>query len=100
MRAAGALLLAYLCAECWFGATIAMLQGALPSSVWGTAQGALNVVQVAATLSPLLMGALYRRGTPLRALLSWVVPLAYVATAACFSRAMAARKAEAAAARA
>ena len=43
----GWLLVAYLLAETWFGATISFLQGGLPPSVWGTAQGLLNVVQVA-----------------------------------------------------
>ena len=41
----GWLLVAYLLAETWFGATISFLQGGLPPSVWGTAQGLLNVVQ-------------------------------------------------------
>ena len=54
--AMGSLLLAYLAAETWYGATIAMMQGALPRSVWGTAQGTLNLVQIVANLSPLLLG--------------------------------------------
>ena len=88
------LLAAYLLAECWYGATIAMLQGALPQRVWGTAQGSLNVVQVVANLSPLLLGALHARGAPLRHLLSVAVPAAYVTTALCFWRAMVNRKSE------
>ena len=85
--AMSALLAAYLLAECWYGATIAMLQGALPQRVWGTAQGSLNVVQVVANLSPLLIGALHARGAPLRQLLSVFVPGAYMVTAFCFWRA-------------
>jgi hypothetical protein len=92
--AMGALLGAYLLAETWYGATIAMLQGALPKRVWGTAQGTLNLVQVVANLSPLILGALYRRGAPLRLLLSTAVPAAYVGTALCFWRARANRRAE------
>lgn len=92
--AMGSLLCAYLCAETWYGATIAMLQGALPRRVWGTAQGTLNLVQIVANTSPLLLGALHRRGAPLRTLLSVTIPAAYVVTALCFGRAVAARKAE------
>ena len=88
------LLLAYLAAETWYGATIAMLQGALPKRVWGTAQGTMNLMQIVANLSPLLLGYLHRRGTPLRTLLSLSVPGAYVVTALCFWRAMHARRAE------
>jgi MFS family permease len=93
--AMGGLLAAYLLAECWYGATIAMLQGALPQRVWGAAQGTLNCVQVVANLSPLIIGALHTRGAPLRQLLSVAVPVSYVLTAFCFWRAMIARKAEA-----
>ena len=96
--AMGALLAAYLLAECWYGATISMLQGALNSAVWGTAQGVLNLVQIVANLSPLLLGALHTRGTPLRLLLTLAVPLSYVTTALCFWRAMEVRRAESAAA--
>ena len=164
--AMGALLAAYLCAESWFGATIAMLQGAVPPAICGTAQGLLNAVQVgsllpvtyslpptschlppvtyflsptpytyfplptsyhlhaitgtgsdigtgsgtgrahpspldlrhavqvASSLSPPLIGALYRRGVPLRLLLSLAVPGAYVVTAACFVRSAAWRRRE------
>ena len=81
------LLAAYLCAETWYGATIAMMQGALPRSVWGTAQGTLNLVQIVANLSPLLLGSLVRRGVALRLLLSVTIPASYVATALCFWRA-------------
>ena len=56
-------LLAYLAAETCFGAAIAMPQGALPKRVWGTAQGLLNVVQIAGNASPLLIGAAVQRGT-------------------------------------
>ena len=92
--AMGALLCAYLLAETWYGATIAMLQGALPRRVWGTAQGTLNLVQIVANLSPWLLGALHRRGTPLRLLLSTTIPAAYMVTALCFWFAMGARRAE------
>ena len=85
--AMGSLLLAYLAAETWYGATIAMMQGALPRSVWGTAQGTLNLVQIVANLSPLLLGSLVRRGVALRLLLSVTIPASYVATALCFWRA-------------
>ena len=54
-------------------------------------------VQVVSSLAPLLLGTLYRRGAPLRLLLSVSVPAAYALTALCFWRAMAAREAEAAA---
>jgi MFS family permease len=94
--AMASLLVAYIFAECWFGATISLMQGALPQSVWGTAQGSLNIVQVVGNLSPLLLGALYTRGVPLRMLLSVTVPTAYVLTAVCFWRAMVARAGEAA----
>ena len=93
--AMGGLLAAYLLAECWYGATIAMLQSALPTTVWGAAQGSLNVVQIFGNLSPLLIGGLVTHGVPLRLLLSWTVPAAYVATAFCFWRAMQARLSEA-----
>jgi len=92
--AMAALLLSYLAAETWYGATIAMLQGALPRRVWGTAQGTMNLVQVVANLSPLLLGALHRRGAPLKLLLSITIPAAYVATALFFLMAMRARRAE------
>jgi len=89
------LLCAYLCAETWFGATIAMLQGSVPQSISGTAQGLLNFVQVVSSLSPPLIGYLYRRGMPLRLLLSILVPSSYVLTALCFWKAGRARAAEA-----
>ena len=88
------LLAAYLFAECWYGATIAMLQGALPSTIWGAAQGSLNVVQIFGNLSPLLIGSFVSRGVPLQLLMSWTVPVAYVATAFCFWQAMRARYSE------
>ena len=88
------LLGAYLCAETWFGATIAMLQAAVPRAISGTAQGMLNVIQIFSSLSPPLIGFLYRRGAPLRLLLSLLVPGAYVLTALCFWRAGLARAAE------
>lgn len=71
-----------------------MLQGALPKRVWGTAQGTMNLVQIVANLSPLLLGTLHRRGASLQLLLSVTIPAAYVATAGCFYGAMRARRAE------
>jgi len=88
------LLGAYLCAETWFGATIAMLQAAVPKPISGTAQGLLNFVQIVSSLSPPLIGLLYRRGAPLRLLLSVSVPCSYIVTAFCFWRAGRARAEE------
>ena len=84
----------YLCAETWFGATITMLLGAVPTRIQGAAQGLLNCVQVLSSLSPPLIGALYRGGVPLRLLLSLLVPGSYALTALCFWRAAGARQAE------
>jgi hypothetical protein len=66
----------------------------VPQAISGTAQGMLNVVQIFSSLSPPLIGFLYRRGAPLRLLLSLLVPGAYVLTALCFWRAGLARAAE------
>jgi hypothetical protein len=88
------LLGSYLCAETWFGATITMLLGAVPTRIQGAAQGLLNCVQVLSSLSPPLIGALYRGGVPLRLLLSLLVPGSYALTALCFWRAAGARQAE------
>jgi len=91
------LLGAYLVAECWWGAVISTLQGALPSSLWGTVQGFVNAVQVVGNASPLLIGTLARNGVPLRSLLSAVVPSAHAVCVALFGAAiLAARKEEAA----
>jgi hypothetical protein len=89
------LLVAYLAAECWYGATLSMVQGALPASVWGSAQGMMNAVQIAGNASPILLGSLKRRGASLRALLSVAVPAAYFSCAALFWLAMRARLTEA-----
>ena len=90
----GWLLVAYLLAETWFGATISFLQGGLPPSVWGTAQGLLNVVQVAGNASPLLIGAALQRGASLRTMLTLCVPAGYLVCAALFFLAARARNAE------
>lgn len=93
----GWLLVAYLLAETWFGATISFLQGGLPPSVWGTAQGLLNVVQVAGNASPLLIGAALQRGASLRTMLTLCVPAGYLVCAVLFFLAARARTAELAA---
>jgi hypothetical protein len=93
----GWLLVAYLLAETWFGATISFLQGGLPPSVWGTAQGLLNVVQVAGNASPLLIGAALQRGASLRTMLTLCVPAGYLVCAVFFFLAARARTAELAA---
>tara|TARA_B100001559_G_scaffold91364_1_gene76517 strand:- start:192 stop:599 length:408 start_codon:yes stop_codon:yes gene_type:complete len=90
----GALFCAYLAAESWFGASIALLQGSLSPAVWGTAQGLLNMVQVVGNASPILVAALVRRGYALRLVLSLLVPLSYFACALLFGLAGTARKAE------
>ncbi len=90
----GALFCAYLAAESWFGASIALLQGSLSPAVWGTAQGLLNMVQVVGNASPILVAALVRRGYALRLVLSLLVPLSYLACALLFGLAGTARKAE------
>ena len=90
----GWLLAAYLLAETWFGATISFLQGGLPPSVWGTAQGMLNVVQIAGNASPLIIGAALQRGASLRTLLTLCVPAGYLVCAALFLLAARARAAE------
>ncbi len=93
----GCLLCAYLAAECWYGATTAMVQSALPRAVWGTGQGMINAVQIAGNASPVIIGTLVRRGAPLRTLLSFVVPGAYAVCAALFWLASRARRDEASA---
>ena len=91
------LLAAYLLAESWFGATISFMQGGLPPRVWGTAQGLLNVVQIAGNASPLLIGTLLQRGVPLRTLLSVAIPAGYLTCALLFLLAARERRVELAA---
>ena len=90
----GWLLAEYLLAESWFGATISFMQAGLPSRVWGTAQGLLNVVQIAGNASPLLIGAAVQRGMPLRTILSVAVPAGYLSCALFFVLAARARRRE------
>ncbi|KAL1530220.1 hypothetical protein AB1Y20_001135 [Prymnesium parvum] len=85
---------AYLCAECWYGVTISMMQAGLPSTVRGTAQGLLNMVQVIGNASPLLIGYLLTRGASLRRLATVVTPTAYVICAILFWLAGEARQLE------
>lgn len=90
----GWLLVAYLLAETWFGATIAFLQGGLPPAVWGTAQGLLNVVQILGNISPLLIGYWLQRGASLRKLLTVCVPAGYLTCAVLFLLAARARRSD------
>ena len=85
---------AYVCAECWYGVTISMMQAGLPPSVWGTAQGMLNMVQIVGNASPVLIGALLRRGASLRTLATVVTPASYVVCALLFWLASRSRRAE------
>lgn len=85
---------AYLCAECWYGVTISMMQAALPTAVRGTAQGLLNMVQILGNASPFLMGHLLTRGVALRPLATIVTPAAYVICAIFFWLAGRARRYE------
>lgn len=71
-----------------------MIQSGLSPAVWGTAQGALNMVQIIGNGSPLLMGALLRKGVPLRSLATAVVPASYLLCALLFWRASVARESE------
>ena len=91
------LLAAYLLAESWFGATISFMQSGLPPHVWGTAQGLLNVVQIAGNASPLLIGTMLQRGVPLRTLLTVAVPAGYLTCALLFLLAARERRSELAA---
>lgn len=78
------LLLQYLCAECWFGSTVAVLQQLLPDDVQGGAQGAFSMLTVVGNLAPLLIGAL-QETRALPDVLREVVPALYVASALCFA---------------
>ena len=85
---------AYICAECWYGVTINMMQAGLPSTVWGTAQGMLNMVQIIGNASPLLIGHLLTKGASLRQLTTLVTPCSYIVCAALFWLAARARQLE------
>eukprot|EP00966_Prymnesium_polylepis_P150999 3488140-Prymnesium_polylepis.1 len=71
-----------------------MIQAGLPPTVWGTAQGFLNMVQVIGNVSPLLMGHLLTQGASLRLLTTFFAPSAYVVCAALFWLAGRARRVE------
>jgi len=88
------LLLAYLAGECWFGPFTSALQGALPQDVWGSAQGLVNALQIVSNGSPLLIGALMRRGVPLRSMLTVLIPTSHAVSAALFLAASRARREE------
>ncbi len=90
----GCLLAAYLAAECWWGATISTMQGALPPNLWGTVQGLTNFVQLLSNGSPLLVGVLVRQGYALRDVLACIVPCTYAAALCLFAAAYRARKRE------
>lgn len=77
------LLLQYLVAECWFGSAVAVLQRQLPPEVQGGAQGVFSTLTVVGNAAPLAIGALQARSS-LPEVLKEVVPVLYVASAACF----------------
>ena len=78
------LLVQYLLAECWFGATIATLQQLLPREVRGGVQGVFSTLTVVGNVAPYAIGqAIHAR--PLTDVLGEVVPALYVASAVAFA---------------
>ncbi|CAM9443933.1 unnamed protein product [Phaeothamnion confervicola] len=78
------LLVEYVVAECWFGPTVTILQGAVPPDVRGTAQGAFSTLTAFGNVAPVVFGALTSQGAPLRDVLFWGVSLCYAASAVAF----------------
>jgi sugar phosphate permease len=81
--AMGCLFVEYLVAECWFGPTVAILQGAVPASVRGTAQGGFAMLAAAGNVAPVIIGAL-QSSYPLHDVLLWMIPSLYLASAGLF----------------
>lgn len=78
------LLVQYLFAECWFGATIATLQQQLPREVRGGVQGVFSTLTVVGNLAPYAIGQAIQ-ARPLADVLGEVVPALYVASAVAFA---------------
>jgi len=79
----------YFVAECWFGPTISTLQASVSKTTGGTAQGLFTLTGAVANLAPSALGYLYSQtqstSDELSGLLTSIVGLCYLSSAACFA---------------
>jgi len=75
----------YLVAEGWYGPTTALLQGLVPASVRGLAQGLLGMVLTSGNSSPLVVGYLVKRNVfELQQILTCLIPFFYLLSSLTF----------------